>query len=121
MYFDKVSFEDLLGYEIEDESIEIENIDKILNKDKMDENKVKNPFEFLIGSDRGLKNQIEQAKAAIMYPPNGLHTLIVGETGVGKTLFASMMYNYSKFTKVFKEDAPFIVFNCADYYNNPNC
>ena len=119
LYLDKESFQDLLGYELEDESIEIENIDKILEKGKMDENKAKNPFTFLIGSDSGLKNQIEQAKAAIMYPPNGLHTLIVGETGVGKTLFASMMYNYSKFTKVFAEDAPFIVFNCADYYNNP--
>lgn len=119
LYLDKKSFKDLLGYELEDESIEIENIDKMLKKTKTDENKVKDPFEFLIGSDSGLKNQIEQAKAAIMYPPNGLHTLIVGETGVGKTLFASMMYNYSKFTKVFAEDAPFVVFNCADYYNNP--
>ncbi|WP_106061246.1 sigma 54-interacting transcriptional regulator [Clostridium vincentii] len=119
LYLDKEGFQDLLGYELEDESIEIENIDEILEIGKMDEKEAKNPFTFLIGSDSGLKNQIEQAKAAIMYPPNGLHTLIVGETGVGKTLFASMMYNYSKFTKAFTEDAPFIVFNCADYYNNP--
>lgn len=119
LYLDKESFQDLLGCELEDESIEIESIDKLLEIGKNDENKANNPFTFLIGSDSGLKNQIEQAKAAIMYPPNGLHTLIVGETGVGKTLFASMMYNYSKFTKVFEEDAPFIVFNCADYYNNP--
>jgi transcriptional regulator with AAA-type ATPase domain len=119
LYFDRVIFEELLGYKIDDENLEIENIDTILDKDNIDENTAKNPFAFLIGSDGGLKNQIEQAKAAIMYPPNGLHTLIVGETGVGKTLFASMMYNYSKFKKVFKEEAPFIVFNCADYYNNP--
>lgn len=119
LYFDKEIFEKLLGYKLEDESLEIENIDRVLEKSKMDDNMSKNPFNFLIGAEGGLKNQIEQAKAAIMYPPNGLHTLIVGETGVGKTLFASMMYNYSKYTKVFKEDAPFIVFNCADYYNNP--
>lgn len=119
LYLHKESIQELLGYDLEDEGIEVENIDKILEKVKMDENIAKNPFTFLIGSNSGLKNQIEQAKAAIMYPPNGLHTLIVGETGVGKTLFASMMYNYSKFTKVFAEDAPFVVFNCADYYNNP--
>lgn len=119
LYLDKEGFQDLLGCELEDADIEIENIKEVLERHKTDENKAKNPFTFLIGSNSGLKNQIEQAKAAIMYPPNGLHTLIVGETGVGKTLFASMMYNYSKFTKVFAEDAPFIVFNCADYYNNP--
>ena len=44
-----------------------------------------------------------------------LHTLIVGSTGVGKSLFANIMYEYSKYIKKLPEDAPFIVFNCADY------
>lgn len=48
-----------------------------------------------------------------------LHTLIVGQTGVGKTLFANIMYNYARYVKRFTEKSPFIVFNCADYYNNP--
>ena len=77
------------------------------------------PFDRLIGSDRSLRKQVEQAKAAILYPPDGLHTLIVGQTGVGKTLFAHMMFEYGKSMKHFAEDAPFITFNCADYYNNP--
>lgn len=54
-----------------------------------------------------------------MYPPNGLHTLIIGGTGVGKSLFANIMYEYSKYIKRLSKDAPFVVFNCADYANNP--
>lgn len=79
----------------------------------------KSAFDCLIGSDGSLKKQIEQAKAAILYPPHGLHTLIVGQTGVGKTLFAHMMYEYGKTIGKFTEKTPFITFNCADYYNNP--
>jgi len=66
-----------------------------------------------------LKAQIDQAKAAIIYPPDGLHTLILGQTGVGKTLFAHMMFEYGCEAGRFKREAPFITFNCADYYNNP--
>ena len=29
------------------------------------------------------------------------------------------MYQYSKYIKELPEDAPFIIFNCADYCNNP--
>lgn len=82
--------------------------------------KSEDPFKALIGYDKSLKNQIEQAKAALMYPPNGLHTLIVGETGVGKTMFANVMYEYARLKKgKDKEEFPFVSFNCADYYNNP--
>ena len=62
---------------------------------------------------------MEQAKAAVIYPPNGLHTLIVGQTGVGKTLLAHMMFEYGKEVGKFANNAPFVTFNCADYYNNP--
>lgn len=78
-----------------------------------------NPFRLLIGVEGSLKKQVEQAKAAIVYPPKGLHTLILGPTGSGKTLFAHMMHNYAKFAGTMEEKSAFIVFNCADYYNNP--
>lgn len=78
------------------------------------------PFNQLFGSNSSLKNQIEQAKAAVMYPPNGLHTLIIGPSGVGKTTFANKMYEYAlKQKKRSKEEFPFVSFNCSDYYNNP--
>ncbi|MFT8322464.1 MAG: sigma 54-interacting transcriptional regulator [Bacillus sp. (in: firmicutes)] len=78
-----------------------------------------NPFRLLIGVDGSLKKQVEQAKAAIVYPPKGLHTLILGPTGSGKTLFAHMMHNYAKYAETMDEKSAFVVFNCADYYNNP--
>ncbi|MBK1811271.1 sigma 54-interacting transcriptional regulator [Clostridium sp. YIM B02505] len=81
--------------------------------------KNKDSLEQLIGSEQSLKLPIQQAKAAILYPPRGLHTLILGETGVGKSLFAEAMYCFAKESKMIANDAPFIRFNCADYADNP--
>ncbi len=79
----------------------------------------KNNFDLLIGSDKSLKKCIQQAKAAILYPPNGLHTLIVGPSGVGKSMFAELMYKFAIENNIFDTNAPFEIFNCADYANNP--
>jgi len=118
LFLEKSTVEDIIGFKLQGESLEFDSIDKLIELSNENE-KDEDPFNDLIGSETSLKNQIEQAKAAVLYPPNGLHTLIVGQTGVGKTLFANMMYNYAKYAKRFSEDTPFIVFNCADYYNNP--
>ena len=117
LYFDKEVLERLCGKKFGKGPIEIGNLEEIIG---IEENIFleKGPFKDLIGANGSLKNQVEQAKAAILYPCNGLHTLIVGQTGVGKTLFVNMMYSYGKYEKKFKEDAPFKIFNCADYYNN---
>ncbi|MFL0252238.1 sigma 54-interacting transcriptional regulator [Clostridium neuense] len=120
LYIDKACVEKLINKKLQEGPIEIKSLDEILNyEEKMKKLEEGSPFSRLIGGQGSLRNQVEQAKAAILYPPNGLHTLIVGQTGVGKTLFANMMYNQAKYVKRLKEDAPFIVFNCADYYNNP--
>ncbi|MBN2795383.1 MAG: sigma 54-interacting transcriptional regulator [Clostridia bacterium] len=78
-----------------------------------------NSFERIIGANLSLQIPIQQAKAAIFYPPRGLHTLLLGETGVGKSMFAEHMYFFAKEVKMIKKDAPFIHFNCADYASNP--
>ncbi|WP_195923656.1 PRD domain-containing protein [Clostridium tepidum] len=90
-------------------------------KHKNTENKYnkRNSLDKMIGSELSLNVAIQQAKAAIFYPPNGLHTLILGETGVGKSMFAELMYNFAKESGMIKKDAPFIRFNCADYADNP--
>ncbi|GIM30383.1 transcriptional regulator [Clostridium polyendosporum] len=113
-FLHKAAVEEILDIKLEDEIIEVRSVNDIIL-----DNEKKEPFKLLIGAEKSLRNQIEQAKAAILYPPGGLNTLIIGQTGVGKTLFAKMMYNYGKFVNRFSDKSPFIVFNCADYYNNP--
>lgn len=76
-------------------------------------------FAHLIGWDGSLRTQIQQAKAAVIYPPNGLHTLILGESGTGKSELAEAMYRYSLESGQRPGSAPFVVFNCADYAENP--
>ena len=76
-------------------------------------------LDFLIGSSESLLKPIQQAKAAILYPPKGLHTLLLGATGVGKTMFAELMYKFAIDNDVLMENSPFVSFNCADYSNNP--
>lgn len=118
LYFDKRYIEDIFSIKISSDLEEISN-DTLLNSSITSDKDPCSPFNYLIGYNTSLKNQIEQAKAALMYPPNGLHTLIIGSTGVGKSLFANIMYQYAKYIKKLSSDAPFIVFNCADYANNP--
>lgn len=77
-------------------------------------------FSIMIGYDGSQAQQVKQAQSAILYPPKGLHTLITGESGTGKTLFAHTMYEYGRNIKgVSEKEFPFVEFNCADYYHNP--
>ncbi|SFD06457.1 sigma-54-dependent transcriptional regulator [Clostridium uliginosum] len=119
LYFSRECFEKILSINLSNDLEEITDISSFISLNKNEDEIETSPFDYLIGANTSLKNQIEQAKAALLYPPNGLHTLIIGSTGVGKSLFANIMYQYAKYIKNLPEDAPFIIFNCADYCNNP--
>lgn len=96
-------------------------VQKVSKKEKPNEIGIKHsddPFSKLIGADQSLRKAIKQAKTAIMYPPHGLDMLLLGPTGSGKTFFANVSYQFAKYAKQIPANAPFIVFNCADYYNN---
>lgn len=73
----------------------------------------------MVGAGASLQVAIQQAKAAVLYPPRGLHTLLLGETGVGKSMFAESMYFFAMESGIISKDTPFISFNCADYADNP--
>lgn len=81
----------------EENQIIAKDIDSDNSIFKLEKNK--DSLEKLVGAEKSLKMPIQQTKAAILYPPRGLHTLILGETGVGKSLFAEMMYNFAKESK----------------------
>lgn len=84
-----------------------------------DHKKAESAFDLFFYKESSLKYCIDKAKSAILYPPFGMHTLILGETGVGKSTFAKIMYQYALEMHVLTEEAPFVTFNCADYANNP--
>ncbi len=92
---------------------------KIIKNNQMPTFRKRKAFENLIGHDGYLKPFIQQAKAAMLYPPNGVHTLILGPTGVGKNELAEAMYQFSKEENMVREESSLIVFNCADYADNP--
>lgn len=76
------------------------------------------PFVRIIGYNGSLKSQIRTAKAAASYPPCGLNTFIVGESGVGKTMLAEEIWYYV--CKLRKDSSvPFIAYNCAEHTDNP--
>lgn len=86
---------------------------KILSTNKGD------VFSRIIGSTGSMRNAVEQAKAAILYPPKGLNCLITGPTGSGKTFFAHAMFQFAQSKGVIEQARELVVFNCADYANNP--
>jgi sigma-54 dependent transcriptional regulator of gfr operon len=90
-----------------------ENYDK--NKEETD----REVFKDLIGFDGSLRYVVSQCKSAVSYPPNGLPLLLFGCSGVGKSFLAQLVFHYAKSIGAIKDAAPFILFNCAEYANNP--
>lgn len=86
---------------------------------KMEEETSRFEFDFMIGQSGSLKAQIEQGRSAMLYPPRGLHTLLIGPTGTGKTTFAEKLYEYAVKVGAIDDSVSFIVFNCAEYAQNP--
>lgn len=70
----------------------------------------------LTGSLRGTARL---ARAAVLYPPLGLHTLIVGNAGSGKAYFARWMHQYAVTSGAKSENAPFILYDCQEYEDAP--
>lgn len=125
-YFDKDYFEELFHVFLGDESIECYSLEDLIprtnsSNDVEEVITINNldPFNKLIDFNHSLSGIVKLAKSSILYP-NGLHTILLGESGVGKSLFAEIMYEYGVQNNVFSKNSSFVVFNCADYANNSN-
>lgn len=64
-------------------------------------------FEKLIGAQESLANVVNQCKATISYPPNGLPLLLYGPTGTGKSFMAQLMYEYALNHQLIEADKNF--------------
>lgn len=75
-------------------------------------------FDKLVGANGSLKNAIQLAKAAILYPNQSLNVMISAHPGSGTTVFVEKMFEFSKESGVLAKDAPFVKMNCKHYLNN---
>lgn len=76
-------------------------------------------FDALVGVRESLMYCVEQCKAAISYPGNGLPLLLQGPTGTEKSFIAQLMYDYGVEKGILSKESRFITVNCAEYANNP--
>lgn len=112
-FIDRYIFENMYKTKIKDNSInDIDTYISLLSSNPQD-------FKKLIGWDRSLSQLVEQCKATISYPPNGLPMMLHGETGTGKSLIAKLSYEYAKNHNLLQKEKRFVSINCSEYANNP--
>lgn len=74
-------------------------------------------FKDIIGYQGSLKYVIHRCLASVIYPPNGMNCLIVGENGTGKSLLIQKLLKYASQLERYKQDFKFCEINCLDYMN----
>lgn len=89
------------------------------NLETLHDSDEEDPFNELVGYKGSLKLAVEQCKSAAFYPSNDMSVLLTGSSGVGKSYIASLLHKYAEKENRIEKGAPFIVFNCADYSDNP--
>lgn len=87
----------------------------VLYKAKVDKARKPQSFDKLVGIDGSLRRCERLIEAAVMYPVKSMDLHITGQRGTGKSLLASLEYQYAIECGVLKRDAPFIVFDAQPY------
>lgn len=80
-----------------------------------EQGETKKDFRKAIGHYLSLSPGIEQCRAAMQYPPNGLPILLCGATGTGKSLLAQLMFEYGKNEKILAGSARYLAVDCTEY------
>ncbi len=81
-------------------------------------NKPEDNISSVIGNSGSLKNVLVKARRTVGSLGGPRHSIIIGESGTGKTMLANLIYNYAKEVGVIDNDAPFIEINCAQFTNS---
>lgn len=102
-------------YPVKNKSGKVDGMIEIAHSHQVSLNKTKKimglsaeyTFDSIIGKSSGIRKVIEQAKN---YADSDYNLLILGESGVGKELFAQSVHNYGK-----RSNGPFVALNCASF------
>ena len=81
-------------------------------------NESRRDFQKAVGHYLSLSTCVEQCKAAMQYPPNGLPILLYGANGTGKSFLSKLMYEYGKNESVIGKDANYVAVDCTEYAQN---
>ncbi|MCI2062392.1 MAG: sigma 54-interacting transcriptional regulator [Eubacteriaceae bacterium] len=95
-------------------------IDEIIvhDEEKKQDNVVTNSSD-LIGEDGSINEAVQKMRAAMLYPPYGLNTIVIGQTGTGKSKLVDSIYRQLLESGKISPDRKMIKYNCANYANNP--
>ena len=115
LFLHREALEQLLGRTLASRECDVARVAELLPPPDADDGG--DPFAALIGHDRSLKDAVEKGRAAVLYP-RGLHVLLTGPSGVGKTYFADLMHRFAC-ARATGDTPPMVYFNCAEYAHNP--
>lgn len=114
LFYDIKIIEDMYDVHVQEKEFQsLQEFKNILNP------VIPKDFDKLIGHDESLQNVVNQCKATIAYPPQGLPLLLFGPTGCGKSFMAQLMYEYALNHQLIEPEKRFIIVNCSEYANNP--
>ena len=75
-------------------------------------------FDVQFGVHSSMREAFLRAKAAVAYPPHGLHMYIRGNSGAGKMQFVRKLHEYAIASGLLRKDAPLIICDCRDFGNS---
>lgn len=101
---------------------DIQEIDELNKKVKylqlhLKLNKVEKDIFSVIGKEGSLKEVVLKARRTVGSLAGPRHSIIIGESGTGKTMLASLIYEFAKEVGVIDMDGPFIEVNCGQFTN----
>lgn len=74
-------------------------------------------LDTIIGATSSISSQINDAKAAITYPPHGISLLIIGNHGLDKNMIVSSLHQYAKLNHAKSASSKLITIDCTNYIN----